>query len=80
MDTPRGKLKLDEARFFLSHLADSDTASHREPRACNFYLSAFLNAAYSVTEMLEREMKRELRKGAGKKKTAGKAFGDWLAE
>jgi hypothetical protein len=56
--TPRGVWKADEAEFFLSHLRQPSPSStaHRDPlQPFAFYLSAFLNAAYSSREILRLE-------------------------
>jgi hypothetical protein len=48
--------KLREAQFFLVRLtAESKTAIRNEPEAFDFYLSAFLSAARSVTFALQHE-------------------------
>ena len=74
METPRTNLKLEETQFFLRHLRKE---REKDARAFGFYLSAFLNAAYSMTDLLEREAKTELKKGAVKKKQAKTLFDSW---
>jgi hypothetical protein len=55
--TPQTEWKLDEAKFFLWHLRDSrPTLASRDAPAFSFYLSAFLNAAYSCREVLRLEV------------------------
>jgi hypothetical protein len=80
MDTPQAWFKLDEARFFRDRLADKDDKlPMREPLAFNFYLSAFLNACYSIVEKLEGEMTQQL--GLKRKRTIqGEKFTKWLAD
>jgi hypothetical protein len=59
------KAKLDEARFFLSHLqAYRSAATSGNPRKPNpepfaYYLSAFISAARSVTWVLQAEQKEK---------------------
>jgi hypothetical protein len=48
--TPRASWKADEAEFFLQHLRTSTSAA-----SFAFFLSAFLNAAYSCREILRLE-------------------------
>jgi hypothetical protein len=80
MDSPRARWKLDEARFFLGFLDDrEDKLFEREPRAFNFFLSAFLNATYSVTEMVKIDLTQQLRK-QGQKGTGGALAANFLAE
>lgn len=74
MDTPRARHKLDEAGFFLQHLGKEREG---DPAAFGYFLSAFLNAAYSLVKLLEVEVKRELKKDAENKKKAKAAFGPW---
>ncbi len=74
METPRANLKLEEAQFFLGHLREKQG---KDARAFGFYLSAFLNAAYSMTDLLKREVKTDLKKGAVKKKQAKTKFDEW---
>lgn len=81
METSRAKFKLEEARFFLHHLREErGKVPPNWPQAFGFYLSAFLNAAYSVTECLEWEAKTELKKGAERKKQAKARFNEWREE
>jgi len=54
----RTKKKLRELQFFLGKLqSESQTPSPNEPEATEFYLSAFLSAARSVTFALQYEEK-----------------------
>lgn len=84
METPRTLDKLEEARFFLWHLREENAkrehgpGSVQWPRAFRFYLSAFLNAAYSVLEYLKREAKTELKRGATNKGQAKRRYDEWL--
>jgi hypothetical protein len=81
MDTPQARFKLDEARFFRDRLANKDDKLlMREPGAFRFYLSAFLNACYSIVEKLEGEMTQQLDLGLERKWTIeGGRFTKWLA-
>lgn len=74
MDTPRANYKFNEAHFFLLLLQEEP---QRGEPAFGYYLSAFLNAAYSVVEVLEREVKTALKAGAEKKKEAKAKFDAW---
>ena len=74
METPRANLKFDEARYFLGHLGEN---RGKDARIFGFYLSAFLNATYSMTDLLAREVKTELKKGVEKKKQVKMQFDDW---
>jgi hypothetical protein len=79
MNFPRARWKLDEARFFLGFLDDmDDKLFERRPRAFNFLLSAFLNATYSVREMVDLELTQQLRK-QGQKGTGGVLAAKFLA-
>jgi len=84
MDTPRTLDKLEEARFFLWHLREENAKAERGPgsvqwpRAFGFYLSAFLNAAYSVRKYLEVEAKTDLKRGATNKGQAKRRYDEWL--
>ena len=50
--------KLREARFFLSHLAtENRRAVRNEPEAFDYFMSAFVSAARSVTFALQAEEK-----------------------
>lgn len=86
MDTRRTLSKLEEARFFLWHLREENAKAERGPgsswgpRAFGYYLSAFLNASYSVLQYLELEAKTELKRGATNKKQAKQRFNEWLAD
>jgi len=56
METPRAWAKLEETVFFLDHLRqEHDAGTAESTRAFGFYLSAFLNAAYSLTVLLKFE-------------------------
>ena len=77
METPRANLKLDEAQLFLGHLREQ---RGKDARAFAFYLSAFLNAAYSMTDLLAREAKTALKKGAERKKLAKTQFDTWYRD
>jgi hypothetical protein len=74
METPRARHKLGEAGFFLSHLRKEREG---DSNAFGYFLSAFLNASYSLVKLLEVEAKRELKKDAQNKKKAKAAFGPW---
>jgi len=77
--------KLAEASFFLRHLTQvqEKTTLQSQEDAFRFYLSAFLNAAYSVCEYLELSAKALLKTDALKKKQSakqGKAkYEKWLS-
>jgi len=52
----RTSKKIREAEFFLSRLLAKDASSlHQESEAADFYLSAFLNSACSVNNILRTE-------------------------
>ena len=75
MNTPRAQYKLGEAQFFLNHLRKEREG---DPRAFGYFLSAFLNAAYSFVEVMEVEAKRGLSAGAtASRKQAKAAFRPW---
>ena len=75
MNTPRAQYKLGEAQFFLNHLRKEREG---DPRAFGYFLSAFLNAAYSFVEVLTVEAKRGLSAGAAaSRKQAKAAFRPW---
>jgi len=74
IETPRTELKLEEAKFFLGHLKGEQG---KDVQPFGFYLSALLNAAYSMTDLLGREAKTELKKGADKRKLAKMRFDEW---
>lgn len=81
MDTPRTRFKLGEAKFFLSHLQ----RIRREPtgdsaREFAYYLSAFLGGVYSVMQLLEREVKTALKKGATNKRQAKGQYDRWTEQ
>ena len=60
MKTPRAKDKLGEVQFFLGHLQEENRKVVKQcPEAFGYYLSAFLNATYSVVEILKREADKE---------------------
>lgn len=65
--------KLAEASFFLRHLTQEQgkTTLQRPEDAFRFYLSVFLNAAYSAREYLERSAKDKLKVDAAKKQESG---------
>src|SRR5439155_22520623 len=46
--------KLREATFFLIHMIQSGRSTRLDPEHDEFYLSAFLSAARSLTNYLER--------------------------
>ena len=77
MNTPRADLKLAEAGFFLGHLREE---RGRDARAFGFYLSAFLNAAYSMVQLLTLEAKTDLKRDAESKKRAKALFQKWYDE
>jgi hypothetical protein len=68
MKLESAKGKLEEALFFLNHLKTAAQA----PKPFQFYLSAFLNAAYGVQTYLRGEVTRALREQA---RTQGKRLG-----
>lgn len=80
METPRANYKLGEVGFFLKHLkTEQQRVPNQHPEALGYYLSAFLNAAYSVTGLLELEVKDQL-KQAGEPKTKYDTWcEDWRA-
>lgn len=53
----RTRKKLAETKFFLGHLEKQTRTTQQYPDAFDFYLSAFLSAARSVTSMLQVEDK-----------------------
>src|SRR5574341_2483848 len=62
MKTPRANYKLGEVRFFFWHLQEENRKVGKQcPEAFGYYLSAFLNATYSVVEILKREADKEYR-------------------
>ncbi len=78
MNLPLARWKLDEARFFLGFLGDRDDKLFEDkPHAFRFFLSAFLNATYSITEMVKLELTQQLRK-QGRKGTHGKIWETFL--
>jgi hypothetical protein len=74
METPRARHKLDEAGFFIDHLRKEREGN---ARAFGYFLSAFLNAAYSFIQVLEVEAKRGMKEDAASKKQAKAAFRPW---
>jgi len=81
VDTTRVTSKLEEVRFFLDHLSDVDGVwFQRTPEAFVFYWSAFLNAGYSVTELLGHAMAPTLRQRRFRGKTGKRVFQEWLDE
>jgi resolvase-like protein/helix-turn-helix resolvase-like protein len=52
MNLERVKKKLREARFFLSRMQDEEKERFLQREPLDFYMSAFLNAGYSVNETL----------------------------
>jgi len=50
--------KLREAKFFLSHMIQSGRSTRLDHEHVEFYLSAFLSAARSVTNFLEKDDQR----------------------
>ena len=78
--------KLAEVLFFLSHLQQEQekTTLQRQQDAVRFYLSAFLNAGFSVREYLEREATAWLRESARTKQQSGKQakakYPTWIAD
>ena len=73
MDLSETRDKLTETKFFLTHLREEQGQHGRRGAAAfRYYLSAFFNSAYSVTEYLEFEEKRELKRGAVKHKQSSK--------
>ena len=84
MNARRARAKLAEARFFLAQLDErGDGRFDRDPQAFGFYLSAFLNAGYSVTQMIRMELTRHVRQ-QGRKRGKGGSIGasfmeEWAA-
>lgn len=66
--------KLVEASFFLRHITQEQEKTTLQSRedAFRFYLSAFLNAAYSVRQYLARSAKDALKTSGAKKQESGK--------
>ena len=54
---PTIQKKLREAKFFLSHMMQSARSARLDHEHFEFYLSAFLSAARSVTDFFERKQK-----------------------
>jgi hypothetical protein len=77
MKTTRARHKLGEAQFFLYHLRKE---RDRDAQAFSYFLSAFLNAAYSLVQVLEVETKRWLKERAENKKQAKAAFQLWFED
>jgi hypothetical protein len=74
METPRAWAKLEETVFFLDHLRrEHDAAPASSAKAFGFYLSAFLNAAYSLTVVLKFEATHVQAAGRG-------AYNHWRSE
>ncbi len=64
---------MTETKFFLTHLLeDQGRRGKRGAAAFRYYLGAFFNSAYSVTEYLEREAKIKLKRGAVNNKQSNK--------
>lgn len=62
---PATQKKLREARFFLGCLRRRDRVAPPEPEEFEFYLSAFLSAARSVTFALENEEEAKYKEWRG---------------
>src|SRR5437899_1126177 len=78
IDTPRARFKLEEAEYFLGRLREQ----HRQLQGGSekefaFLLSAFLNADYTLTEILEREGKTALKKSAQNRGQAKRRYEAW---
>lgn len=56
-ESPAADKKLREAAFFVAKLRESDGAPNLAAEAFDFYLSAFLSAARSVTFVIQAEHK-----------------------
>jgi hypothetical protein len=56
-EVPKIQKKLREAKFFLSHMMQSARSTQSEREHFEFYFSAFLSAARSVTDFFERKQK-----------------------
>ena len=81
MNTPRADHKLGEARFFLQHLQKEDQKVIKQcPEAFGYYLSAFLNATYSVVEIHELEAKSGPAKAGETKNDIKERYNLWYKE
>ena len=56
-EVPKIQKKLREAKFFLGHMGQSARSTRLDHEHLEFYLSAFLSAARSVTDFFERKQK-----------------------
>ena len=56
-EVPKIQKKLCEAKFFLNHMMQSARSTRLDHEHLEFYLSAFLSAARSVTDFFERKQK-----------------------
>jgi hypothetical protein len=56
-EVPKIQKKLREAKFFLGHMSQSARSTRLDHEHLEFYLSAFLSAARSVTDFFERKQK-----------------------
>jgi hypothetical protein len=54
-EVPKIQKKLREARFFLSHMMNSARSTQSDREHFEFYFSAFLSAARSVTDFFEKK-------------------------
>ena len=53
-EIPKIQKKLCEAKFFLNHMMQSARSTRLDHEHLEFYLSAFLSAARSVTDFFEK--------------------------
>jgi len=53
-EVPKIQKKLCEAKFFLNHMMQSARSTRLDHEHLEFYLSAFLSAARSVTDFFEK--------------------------
>jgi mRNA-degrading endonuclease YafQ of YafQ-DinJ toxin-antitoxin module len=54
-EVPKIQKKLREAKFFLGHMSQSARSTRLDHEHLEFYLSAFLSAARSVTDFFEHK-------------------------
>src|SRR5437667_11060841 len=54
-EVPKIQKKLCEAKFFLNHMMQSARSTRLDQEHFEFYLSAFLSAARSVTDFFEKK-------------------------
>src|SRR5436190_19053884 len=58
-EIPKIQKKLCEAKFFLNHMMQSARSTRLDHEHLEFYLSAFLSAARSVTDFFEKRNQKE---------------------